>query len=231
MFVSAIVVAGGLGLRMKTDRPKQFLKIGSKYLIQHTLEKINEINIIDEVVLTLPLQNYDKWNSMVEELIEKMNLKVDKIVKGGEKRQNSVYNGFKNCNPCADIILIHDAVRPFFETDLVKDAIAHLKNYDGVIFAVPISDTVKKIDSNKVITETLDRKELFRAQTPQIFKRDVLEKSFDYAFESNREYTDESSMAEEIGARIRIIESSEKNIKITKPDDIKLAEFLLGNFD
>ena len=227
MFVSAIVVAGGLGLRMKSVTPKQFLKIGSKEILSYSLEKMASIDVIDEIILVLPEKDYSQRKNELKQLAEKLN--IGKITKGGEKRQDSVYRGFNICEKSSDVIVIHDAVRPFFNPKTVVDGIKLLDDCDGVVCAVAVNDTVKKVDGENVINETIDRKGLFRSQTPQIFKSSTLKKAFDNAAKSDRKYTDESAMAEAIDAKIKIIEGSEDNIKITKAEDMKLAEYLLSN--
>lgn len=227
MFVSVIVVAGGLGLRMKSDTPKQFLKIGSKQLISYTLEKLLIIDEIDEIILTLPENDFAKWRNELKPLTEKLHIK--KVVKGGLIRQGSVYNGFEVRNKSAGVVVIHDAVRPFFEPKTIVDGIKLLEKYDGAVCAIPMNDTVKKVNDENVINKTIDRSGLFRAQTPQMFKTSVLERAFINAIKSGKTYTDESSMAEAVGATLKIIEGSENNIKITSAEDLRLAEYLLNN--
>jgi len=227
MFVSAIVVAGGLGLRMKSDTPKQFLKIGSKQLISYTLEKIGMIDEIDEIVLILPVQDFDKWSDNLKPLTGELH--IEKVVKGGMKRQDSVYNGYKVCNKSAGAVIIHDAVRPFFDPKTIVKGIKLLEKYDGAVCAIPVNDTVKKVDNERVINETIERKGLYRSQTPQIFRTSVLDKAFMNTIKSGEKYTDESAMVEAVGAKIKIIEGSESNIKITSIEDLKLAEYLLNN--
>jgi len=227
MTISAVVVAGGLGRRMKNSIPKQFLKLGNKPIITHTIEKIVSIPLINEIIAVLPETDFELRAHELKKTLPHVSFKA--IVKGGKERQDSVLNGFQSCSTKSSIIIIHDAVRPFFDPKAINNGVAMIKENicDGVIYAIPVTDTIKLTGKNEFIIRTVERENLFRAQTPQIFKKSILDKAFKNAYSKKLYFTDDAAMIEAIKGKIRIIEGSETNIKITSEKDLKIAEYLL----
>ena len=219
MKVKVIIPASGSGERFGGKTPKQFLKIGNKEIIAHTLEKFNRIKLIDEIIISTKLEHFVKVSSV----IKKYNLtKVKKIVEGGSRRQDSVYNALLNLE-CKDddLILIHDAVRPFISSKKINEIISEAKNGDGVILGLPVSETVKRVDGKSNVSETIDRNNLWMIQTPQAFRYDVLKRSFEKANEENFTGTDESAIVENAGYLVKIITGERDNVKVTVKDDLK----------
>lgn len=219
MKVKVIIPASGSGERFGGKIPKQFLKIDNKEIIAHTLEKFNRIKLIDEIIISAKLENFVKISSV----IKKYKLtKVKKIVEGGNRRQDSVYNALLNLE-CKDddLILIHDAVRPFISPKKINEIIFEAENCEGVILGLPVSETVKRVDGKNNVSETVDRKNLWTIQTPQVFRYDVLKRSFDKANEENFTGTDESAIVENAGYAVKIIHGERCNVKVTVKDDLK----------
>lgn len=219
MKVKVIIPASGRGERFGGKIPKQFLKIDNKEIIALTLEKFNRIKLIDEIIISVKLENFVKISSV----IKKYKLtKVKKIVEGGARRQDSVYNALLNLE-CKDddLILIHDAVRPFISAKKINEIISEAKDGDGVILGLPVSETVKRADEKNNVSETVDRKNLWTIQTPQVFRYDVLKRSFDRANEENFTGTDEASIVENAGYKVKIIHGERDNVKITVKDDLR----------
>jgi len=222
MKVTAIIPAAGKGKRMGGSVSKQFLSINGKPILIHTLERINSIKLIDEIILVLSEEKVE-WGE--KKIKEKYRIaKVRKVVKGGEKRQDSVYAGLKEVDEKSDVIVVHDGVRPFFSSLLIPKAIQFLKRYDGVIEALPLYDTIKEVDNDKVILKTLERERLYRVQTPQIFHHSILKKAFAHAFKKGLWATDEAGLVEKIGGKIKVLKGSQYNIKITNPEDMVFAK-------
>jgi 2-C-methyl-D-erythritol 4-phosphate cytidylyltransferase len=214
-----IIPASGSGKRFAGKTPKQFIKISGKELIAHTLEKFNSIRGIDSIVIAAQKIFFDK---LIKIVFENNISKVIKIVEGGEKRMDSVYNALMNLN-CrkSDFILIHDAVRPFVSADLINRIIIEAKKFKSVIPGIIISDTVKRTDNKLIVQNTIPRENLYRIQTPQIFRYDILVKSFEKAYRDNYIGTDEAAIVEHAGYKIKITEGEDSNIKVTVKEDLK----------
>ena len=159
---------------------------------------------------------YDKINSL-------STTKRIKIVNGGKTRQQSVYNGLVQADESSDLICIHDAVRPFVNEKLIKKSLEIINNHDGVILALPSSDTIKKVFQNQIM-ETIPRVTIWRAQTPQIFFKGPLLEALEFAKSKNISGTDEASLLEKIGYQIGFVEGSPLNIKVTTSEDWIFAE-------
>ncbi|MCP2604959.1 2-C-methyl-D-erythritol 4-phosphate cytidylyltransferase [Candidatus Aminicenantes bacterium AH-873-B07] len=191
-------------------------------MLEHSLEVFNSHPLVDEIILVLddPLQGAN--------LKEKYH-KIKEIVQGGEKRTDSVYSGFKKIS-CEekDLILIHDGVRPLVSQDLITRVIEKTKEKGAIIPVIPIEDSVKYCDENRII-KTLEREKIFRAQTPQAFIYKILKEAFDKARLENYTGPDEAYLVEKLGVNVYTIEGNIKNIKITTPLDLKIAEFYLEN--
>lgn len=219
-----IIPASGSGVRFRGDIPKQFIKIKDKELISYTLEKFNSIRKINSIIIATQKKYFDK----VIKIVFKNNIdKVTKIVEGGERRMDSVYNALMNLN-CKknDYIIIHDAVRPFVSENLIKRLILETKKYRCVIPGTQIMDTVKRTDNKLMVKETISRENLYRIQTPQVFRYDILVKSFDKAFKDNFEGTDEAAIVEYSGYKIKLIDGEDNNLKITIKEDLKNIKLL-----
>lgn len=211
MKISVIIAAAGHGTRLKQDVPKQFIKILEKEILAYSLEVFNKINIINEIIIG----TYDEKKAF--EIISKFNIeKATFVTKGGSCRQETVKNAMEKAS--GEIILVHDAARPFITAPLVEKLIEKTLEKGAAILAVKVKDTIKVVDKD-VIKETPNRDDLWAAQTPQGFRREILEKAIDFIG------TDESSLVENI-SDVYIVESTEENFKITTEEDLRYANFL-----
>jgi 2-C-methyl-D-erythritol 4-phosphate cytidylyltransferase len=215
----AIVPASGSGVRFTGKTPKQFIKIAGKELISHTLEIFNSTGSIDSIIIATQKKFFD---GLIKTVFENNLNKVSKIVEGGERRMDSVYNALMNIN-CRknDFIIIHDAVRPFVSRDLIMRLMKETKKFNSVIPGILINDTVKRTDKKLIVQNTVPRENLYRIQTPQIFRYDILVKSFEKAYRDNYIGTDEAAIVEYAGHKIKLIEGEVGNIKITVKEDLK----------
>lgn len=216
----AIIVGAGKGERIG-NKDKTFLSLNGKPVLVHSLLPFEKSSLINEVILVVRRDKIDYVKRVVHKYKFK---KIKKIISGGKTRQDSVYNGLYKIKN-ADIVLVHDAVRPLVDEEIIKDAIYNAEKFGAAIPAVPIRETVKKGD--KYIKKTIDRKSLNLAQTPQTFKYEILKKAYKSAKKSKFHGTDDASLVEKLGYRIRIIPGSPKNIKITVNEDIIIAKSLL----
>lgn len=224
MKISAIIVAGGEGRRM--GGPKQFIDIAGVPMVVRALKVFNGCASVDEIVLVVPFENIQ----LAKKLIADHSLKhVGAIVAGGGGRQGSVYNGLQAVSPDSDYVLIHDGSRPLVTEKLITDLIADLKGADAAVVAVPVTDTLKEVKDGKEISRTLDRGLLWAAQTPQGFRTSLIKEAHERAQKNGYLATDDSSLLERLGHKVKVITGSYENIKVTTPVDVKLAECIIKN--
>ena len=213
--VSAIIVAAGEGKRFGS--PKQFASLGGKAVLDWCLEAFESHEEVDEVVLVV------KDEAKGKEYLPRYR-KVSAVVKGGEKRQDSVLSGFQQLDPDhTEIVLVHDGVRPFIRSALISRVIQAARERGAAIPVIPIEDTIKIVEGEDV-KQTLERERLFRVQTPQAFLYSTLKKALDKAIQEGFYGTDEASLVERAGERVTVIPGDVRNIKVTTPEDLKMAE-------
>lgn len=225
MKIVALIAAAGKGKRMNTRISKPFIPIFGKPILAYTIEKFEKCKLIDKIYLTV---NSEEKELCSRNVIIKYNFsKVQELVDGGETRQDSVYNGLKALDKDTDIVVIHDGARPLIEETLIRDSIEKAQKYGAAIAAIPIKDTVKKSENNFFINKTLNREEIWRAQTPQTFKYDLILPAYHKAYKDKFLATDDAAILERYGHKVKLIIGSEENIKITTPFDIIVAENFL----
>ena len=225
MKVSAIIPAAGQGTRMQAKVAKQYLLLDQKPVLDHTLETFAACELIHSIILVVPANDVEGMRSKYVEA----GGKIAQVIAGGEKRQDSVYNGFNALDTDTEIVLVHDGVRPFVSHATIANSIATASKQGAVITAIPVSDTLKKVDSEQQVTQTVDREGLWRVQTPQAFQYELLKLAFIKAYEKSIYGTDEASLIEHLGKTVSVIPGSELNIKITRPEDLILAEGILNS--
>ena len=223
MKVGAIIPAAGRGKRIGASVPKQFLEIQGKPLLHHTLTVFASCKLIDYVVLVMPRTDVDE---MGEDWLNKYEI-VREVVVGGEQRQDSVYNGFNSLEEGTDIVVVHDGVRPFTTPQMIIATVEAAQQHGAAITAIPVSDTVKQA-ADGFVKQTVSRDGLWRVQTPQAFQCGLLQQAFKKAKKDSYYGTDEGSLVEYLGERVKIVPGSELNIKITRKEDLVLGESLLS---
>ena len=221
-----IVLAAGSGRRMNSKVKKQFLEIGDKPILVHTLEKFNNCKMIDEIIL---VTGKDEIEFCRKEIIKKYGIvKVKKVISGGDQRQDSVFNGLKEIENDEDIVLVHDGARPFIADEEIERCILVAKQYKACVLAVRVKDTIKKVDEDGNIIKTLDRDFLWSIQTPQVFKTEILRQAHMSAIGQGFIGTDDASLVEKFtNIPIKVVEGKYTNIKITTPEDISFGEVIL----
>jgi 2-C-methyl-D-erythritol 4-phosphate cytidylyltransferase/2-C-methyl-D-erythritol 2,4-cyclodiphosphate synthase len=225
MTTVAIIPAAGSGKRMQGDLPKQYLPVDGKMILLHTLSVFRLSPDIDEIILVVPEEDIPMVRQMI---IEPRGIsKVRHVMAGGKQRQDSVRNGLAAVEDQVDIVLIHDAVRPLISESLIHQAVREAEKHGAVTVGMPVKDTIKSVDTGGWIVETLNRKVLWMTQTPQAFRRSVIQEAYRRADEDQFYGTDDASLVERMGCRVKMIASSYANIKITTPEDLLMAEFLI----
>jgi 2-C-methyl-D-erythritol 4-phosphate cytidylyltransferase/2-C-methyl-D-erythritol 2,4-cyclodiphosphate synthase len=217
MFVSAIIAAAGRGERLGGSRLKQLLAVGGRPILERSVSAFLHHPAIDEIVVALPAELVGDPPSYLRQSAKPM-----RLVAGGARRRDSVANAFQQVAAHADVVLVHDAARPFVSAQLIGRIIAAASESGAALAALPARDTVKLAQSEdgSLVKETLPRESIFLAQTPQAFRREVLRD----ALALNEAATDEAALAERAGHSVRLVEGEASNIKITVPDDLKVAE-------
>jgi 2-C-methyl-D-erythritol 4-phosphate cytidylyltransferase/2-C-methyl-D-erythritol 2,4-cyclodiphosphate synthase len=219
--VSAIIAAGGRGVRFGGTLPKQFLLLGGRTILQRSVDAILSSDCITDLVVALPS---DLVANVPDYLRDRA--KPITIVEGGARRQDSVANAFEVVSARADVIVIHDAARPFVTADLIARTVDAAVEHGAAIAALAATDTVKRADADGLIHQTIPRTEIFLAQTPQAFRPSVLRDALARA-ESAGDATDEAALAERAGHPVRLVEGDRRNLKITTTDDLMMAERLV----
>lgn len=224
-----VVPAAGIGSRMQTKVAKQYLLLKNKTILEHTLERLLQLPQLTAMVVAHNIED-DK----IASLNVVKNSKIELVI-GGAERSDSVLNGLNYIADKArddDWVLVHDAARPCIDLVDIENLMQQLKgDLVGGILGVPVSDTVKRVatqSSPSVITETLDRSVLWQAQTPQMFRFSILRDALQQAVSNQQDITDEASAVEQAGLQVKIIEGSRNNIKITRPEDLVIAELILS---
>lgn len=223
--VVAIVPAGGSGKRMGNTIPKQYLELNHKPILIHTLEKLEDCPLIDEVILAVPSEQISNTTA----LLAQWNIrKVSQVIAGGAHRQASVYNALQVIGQDASVILTHDSVRPFVSVKKIEECIRKAMAEGAAILATPEKCTVKRaVDT--IVTETLDRSDLWQIQTPQVFRADWFREAHEKAHHDGFTGTDDAVLVEDMDHPVFIVEGEEHNIKITTPEDLWIAGAILNH--
>jgi 2-C-methyl-D-erythritol 4-phosphate cytidylyltransferase len=225
--VTAIIPAAGLGKRFGPGKDKPFQTLGGKPLVIWPLEALQAIPEITEIIPVLRAEDAEKGRKLFEQYGI---TKVKRIAPGGKERQDSVHNGLRMIEDKHGFVLVHDGARPLAERALIEGVISEMlkrkNSCDGIVPGIPVKDTIKKSE-NGFVRKTLKRDELWAIQTPQIFGNEKLLKAYEQAMEKKHYATDDAAVMERYGGRIRIVMGSYRNIKITTPEDLIIAEVLL----
>jgi len=219
----AIIAAAGVGRRMAGKRPKQFLELAGVPIIFHALRAFENCDVIHQIVVALAADEVDAFPSKAKEYgINKLIA----VVKGGETRAASVLEGLKAVDPATEVVAVHDGVRPFVTAgEIVRTVEAAGREGAAILVAAPV-DTIKEVKDG-VVSRTLDRSTIRYALTPQCFQYELLRRAYEEIDVLDVSLTDEASVVERMGAKIVTIEGSPRNIKITRPEDLCIAEALI----
>ena len=223
--VTVLIPAAGAGRRMGKTVAKQFLLLGGKPLLAHTLLAFQRAPEIDEII---PILSREDVEGCLRDVIEQYQItKVKTLVVGGKERQDSVLHGLQKIGKDTTVVLVHDGVRPFVSSEMIRDAVDLAKQGECIAVGVPIKDTIKEVDENKIVRRTLERGSLWAIQTPQAFPVGILRRAYEESYKLKMFGTDDATLVERTGGTVRVIMGSYENIKITTPEDLVLAEEIL----
>lgn len=213
---------------MESDRAKQFLDLDGVPLLAVTLKPFQSCPDVHAIILVVPSADVDLCR---KEIVERFKLdKVTKVVPGGKRRQDSVRLGLEATEGGYGLVLIHDGVRPMIGEELIERVVAEARNNRAVITALPVKETIKEVNNHREVVKTYDRQRVWLVQTPQVFRyKDILAAHQEALREEWEEASDDSLLVERMGISVKVVEGSEKNIKVTTPHDLEVARFLLNH--
>ncbi|MFZ1201127.1 MAG: 2-C-methyl-D-erythritol 4-phosphate cytidylyltransferase [Desulfobacterales bacterium] len=222
--VSAVIVAAGLGLRMKSTTRKQYLPLAGRPMVVHTLQKFDNCPLIDQMCVVVPPDDLEECRRLLSGgHIEKPVT----CVAGGRARQQSVYNGLRSLDRKEGLVAIHDGVRPFVEPALISACIRAAEISGACAPGIPAEDTLKRVRGAATIAETIDRTDLWLIQTPQVFRYALIVEAHQRAILDGYAGTDDASLVERLGHPVTLVGGSKSNIKVTTAEDLVLAAALL----
>lgn len=225
MHTTAVIIpAGGVGLRMGAECPKQFLALAGVPVLARTVRIFSQLPEISTIIVAAPAAYLDETREMLGRFLPPG---VVTVVVGGATRQDSVRAGLAALPPEVDLVAVHDGVRPLLAPELARACLAAATVAGAALLAIPVNDTVKESRDGATVSATLSRQHLWLAQTPQAARRDLLLAAFAAAERDGFAGTDEASLLERIGCEVSLVMGSERNLKITRPGDLPLAEALL----
>ncbi|MBL7151552.1 MAG: 2-C-methyl-D-erythritol 4-phosphate cytidylyltransferase [Candidatus Omnitrophica bacterium] len=229
MFVSAIILAAGKGLRLKSRVPKPLVKINSRPIIIYSLFTFSRHPLVSEIILVANSANKE---ALIRKIKQYRISKISSIVEGGKRRQDSVRCGLKRLSPETDLVLVHDGARPFVGKEEISAVIKEALETRAAVLGVPVKCTIKQVHSPQtivhrkyIVKKTLGRENLWEIQTPQVFARELILNA--YRKFSRSDVTDDAALAEKSGVKISVVPGSYHNIKITTPEDLIMAKALL----
>ncbi|OPY81738.1 MAG: 2-C-methyl-D-erythritol 4-phosphate cytidylyltransferase [Syntrophorhabdus sp. PtaU1.Bin153] len=222
----AIILAAGVGKRMGAATNKQLLLLDNKPIIVHTLQVFDDCRAVDGIYLVV---NQKDLPAVQEEILETYRFnKVMKLVIGGRLRQDSVKNGLEAIEPPCDTVVIHDGARPFVTPSFIEKGIFLMEMFDAIVPAIPVKDTIKVVSKEGFVVKTLERDSLWYVQTPQTFKYELIAKAYRDGMAKKLYGYDDATFLEYLGKKVRVIEGSPYNIKITTPEDLTAARGILS---
>ena len=225
MHVNVVIVAAGKGTRLQSELPKPFLSVAGKPILVHTLRRFTPIEAVRRIVVVVAaerevlcrevLHTHGPWPQPIT------------VVHGGAERQDSVRNGLAALETRCEIVMIHDAARPFISAQAIQRSIDTATEGGSAVVATPVRDTIKRADTQHTIRETVSRQDLWLAQTPQTFRVEVIRAAHRWAQQQGLTGTDDATLVEQMGQPVRLVPGDALNFKITTPDDLALARAVL----
>lgn len=219
-----VIPAAGSGSRLEQNTPKPYLKLAGKTILEHTVRRFLSLDGLCRIIVATSGSRRSAAEDVLDSILPGY---IDGYcVAGGKERQHSIYNALKETGD-TDLVLVHDAVRPFVRESVIEACCRLASETGAAVPGVPVRDTIKRVGDDMAVKETPSRKFLWQAQTPQVFRREILLEAYNKAFEDSYIGTDDSSLVERLGYEVRMVESDHTNFKITYPLDLKLARLMV----
>lgn len=225
--ICALIPAAGKGSRMANSVKKPYLRLAQKPILAHTIQRLEQNTAVDAIFVIVDKDDFSDCRTNV--LQPYAFTKVQELVAGGETRQMSVYNGVRALSTDVDFVVVHDGVRPFVTDETISACLTAADECGAAVAAVPVKDTIKISDENAFIVETPVRERLWAVQTPQVFRKSLLEEAHQTAREQQLTATDDAALVEQLGFPVKLVMGNYANLKITTPEDLRVAEALLSD--
>lgn len=222
--VCTLIPAAGKGSRMAHSVKKPYLKLAQKPILAHTIQRFEQNSAVDAIFVIVDRDDFSACHADV--LYPYRFTKVQELVEGGETRQMSVYNGVRALSADVDFVIVHDGVRPFVTDEIIFACLTAADEYGAAVAAVPVKDTIKVANQDSFIVGTPVRDQLWAVQTPQVFRKSLLEEAHQAAQARQLIATDDASLVEQLGFPVKLVKGSYANLKITTPIDLQVAEVL-----
>ncbi len=224
MHVTAIIPAAGEGSRFGGAVRKQFIALNGLPILSHTLRALAASRALAAMIVVVPPGEESRGRDALS--LARVDIETE-VIFGGQERQDSVYKGLQRAKPDTDMVLIHDGVRPFVSREVVLATIEGAEEWGAAVAAVPVTDTVKRVDAGGLVVDTPAREQLWAVQTPQVFRYALLMRAHQSVREHGIVVTDDAAMVERIGVKVKVVRGSYENIKITSEEDLPLADLIL----
>ena len=224
--ISVLIPAAGQGKRMGSSVKKPYLMLADKPILSHTIDHFEQNSVVDEIFVVVDESDFIACRENV--LAPFRYRKVRELVSGGKTRQISVFNGLRALSDDVDFVIIHDGVRPFINDDIIFGCLEAAAECGAAVSAVPVKETIKVANAELFITDTPERDRLWRVQTPQVFRKSLLVEAHKKAIQNGIDATDDAALIENLGLPVKLVMGSYKNMKLTTPEDLRIAETLLG---
>lgn len=225
--ISVLIPAAGQGKRMESSVKKPYFMLADKPILSHTIDRFEHNSVVDEIFVIV-----DKSDFMVcrENVLAPFRFrKVRELVSGGETRQVSVFNGLRALSDDVDFVVVHDGVRPFINDKIIFECLEATAEWGAAVSAVPVKETIKIANDKLFIDHTPKRDRLWRVQTPQVFRKSLLVEAHKKAVQDGINATDDAALVEQLGSPVKLVMGSYKNMKLTTPEDLRVAETLLND--
>jgi len=225
--VEVIIAAGGTGRRFGKGQPKQFYLLKGKPILSWTIGRFEDCPLVDRIILAVPrgMGKYTRQHVLSPFGYEKVKI----VVEGGKERRDSVLEGLRVLERDTDTVLVHDGVRPIISEELIRKVIQATQRWEAVVPGLLVRETIKQVGRDNLVSGTLDRKSIYLIQTPQGFKKDLICRAYAQVRKRGGVASDDATLVEKLGAKVKMIPGEETNIKITSPRDLVLAELFLGD--
>ncbi len=224
MHVTAIVPAAGEGSRFGGAVRKQFIALNGLPILSHTLRALAASRALAAMIVVVPPGEESRGRDALS--LARVDIETE-VISGGQERQDSVYKGLQRAKPDTDMVLIHDGVRPFVSREVVLATIEAAEEWGAAVAAVPVTDTIKQVDTGGLVVDTPAREQLWAVQTPQVFRYALLMRAHQSVRDHGIVVTDDAAMVERIGVKVKVVRGSYENIKITSEEDLPLADLIL----
>ncbi|MDE0314524.1 MAG: 2-C-methyl-D-erythritol 4-phosphate cytidylyltransferase [Candidatus Poribacteria bacterium] len=225
--ISVLIPAAGQGKRMESSVKKPYLMLDEKPILSHTIDRFEQNSVIDEIFVIVDQSDFTVCRENA--LAPFRYRKVRELVAGGETRQISVFNGLRALSDDVDFVVVHDGVRPFIDDKIIFECLEAAAECGAAVSAVPVKETIKVADEKLFVDHTPQREQLWQGQTPQVFRKSLIVEAHKKAIHDRIDAPDDAALVENLGSPIKLVRGSYKNVKLTTPEDLRIAETLLND--